>query len=79
MIRDRRITITLNGNLELFKRLSINEWNALITSYENDPNAEIEPYDEGKDGWCIIHTTLSNVVDNHSVLDLRFASWISEE
>lgn len=56
----------------LMEELSINQWNELITSYENDEDAIVEPYDPEWDGFVYITTNLFNILKNHSLLDLRF-------
>lgn len=53
----------------LLDKLSINEWNALITSYENDPNVIMEDH---MDDYILIHTTVDNIKKNHNINDLRF-------
>lgn len=73
-IADRRIKLTLRTQY-IMDTLSINEWNALITSYENDELADVSGVE---DEFVEIRTTLANVVNNHSILDLRFVSWIQE-
>lgn len=56
----------------LMNELSLNDWNKIIESYENDKNALVEPYDSELDGQCFITTNLYNILKNHSLLDLRF-------
>ena len=70
-IKNQIIYLTIRPN-ELFHRLSVNEWNELITSYENDPLAIVEEYNTEFDGYVFITTTLYNILKNHSLLDLRF-------
>lgn len=53
----------------LMDKLSINEWNSLITSYENDPNVTMEDH---MDDYILIHTTIDNIKKNHNINDLRF-------
>ena len=52
--------------------LTIREWNEFVDSYSADSNAVVEPYDENMDGYVFITTTLENILNNHSVNDLRF-------
>lgn len=70
-IEDREIYLIINPN-DLMTKLSINQWNELITNYENDDFSLVTPYNEEYDGWCFITTTLKNVIENHSIYDLRF-------
>ena len=56
----------------IMKELTIREWNDFIDRYSNDENSVVEPYNENMDGYVFITTTLENVVNNHSVNDLRF-------
>lgn len=56
----------------LFNELSIKEWNDLIDSYSNDPESIVEPYDKTIDGHCFITTSLFNILNKHSIMDLRF-------
>lgn len=65
----KRIVLTLKSNY-ICDILSINEWNKLITSYENDPKAIINNL--AMDEELYIYTTLENVLNNHSKADLRF-------
>lgn len=53
----------------LLDKLSINEWNSLITRYENDPNSTIEDH---MDDYILIHTTVDNIKKKHNINDLRF-------
>lgn len=53
----------------LMDKLSINEWNELITRYENDPNVTMEDH---MDDYILIHTTIDNIKKNHNINDLRF-------
>lgn len=62
------VTLLLKSDY-LLDKLSINEWNALITRYENDPNATMEDY---MDDYILIHTTVDNIKKNHNINDLRF-------
>lgn len=71
ILKDREIYLYLKSD-DLVEKLSINEWNAFIESYEKDEKALVTPYDENLDGRCFITTTLKNIVDNHNLFDLRF-------
>lgn len=51
--------------------LSIREWNDFVTSYEKDDNVTIH---DNMDKYIAFDTTLGNIVNNHSLLDLRFVS-----
>lgn len=70
-IEDREVYLVLKPN-DLIEKLSINQWNDFITRYENDKLSLITPYDEKYDGWFFVTTTLKNIVENHSLYDLRF-------
>lgn len=65
---DSSITLLIKSDY-LLDKLSINEWNALIISYENDPNATIEDH---MDDYLLIHTTVDNIKKKHNISDLRF-------
>lgn len=65
---DSPITLLIKSDY-LLDKLSINEWNSLITSYENDPNVTIEDH---MDDYILIHTTVDNIKKNHNINDLRF-------
>lgn len=59
----------------LCDRLSINEWNALFSRYEKDPNSKIIDHIDDKENnkdYAIIETTLSNVLSKGAILDLQF-------
>ena len=56
-------------------RLSINEWNALFSRYENDPNSKIiDPLDDSEHDrdYAVIETTLQSVLAKGAVMDLQF-------
>lgn len=73
-IEDRKIRLTLKPK-HLMDVLSIKEWNELVSRYENDKNVIVH---EHMDDFISFDTTLENVVNNHSILDLRFVSWVQE-
>lgn len=56
----------------IMKELTIREWNNFIDRYTNDKNSVVEPYNENMVGYFFITTSLENVLNNHSVNDLRF-------
>ena len=56
----------------LMQDLSINQWNDFISSYENDDDAVVEEHDENFDGYFFVTTNLYNILEKHSLLDLRF-------
>lgn len=56
----------------IMKELTIREWNDFIDRYTNDKNSVVEPYDENMDGYIFITTSLENILNNHSLNDLRF-------
>lgn len=68
---DREVYLVLKPN-DLIERLSINQWNDFITRYENDNLSLVTPYNEKYDGWFFVTTTLKNIIENHSLYDLRF-------
>ena len=69
---DNQIIYLVLKPKNLMEELSINQWNELITAYENDKDAVVEPYNPDYDGFCYITTYLHNILKNHSLLDLRF-------
>lgn len=74
VIEDMPIRLYIRGEW-LCDRLSINEWNALWTRYENDPNSKIiDHLDDSKNDrdYAIIETTLQTVLDKGAVMDLQF-------
>ena len=73
-VLDTTIRLYISGNY-LCDRLSINEWNALFSRYEKDPNSKIIDHlddSEHKRDYAIIETTLSNVLSKGAVMDLQF-------
>lgn len=56
----------------LFKQLSINDWNKLITRYENDNNAIVNKYINNNVTYVAITTTLYNIFKKHNIMDFRF-------
>lgn len=59
----------------LCDRLSINEWNALFSRYENDENSKIIDYLEDTEhgrNYAVIETTLYTVLSKGAVMDLQF-------
>lgn len=74
IIKDMPIRLYIRGDW-LCDRLSINEWNALFSRYENDPNSKIiDHLDDSKNDrdYAIIETTLQTVLDKGAVMDLQF-------
>lgn len=71
---DQRIRLYIEGKY-LCDRLSINEWNALFSRYENDPDSKIinhlEESENDKD-YAIIETTLGTVLSKNAIMDLQF-------
>lgn len=71
-VEDREIYLVIFSK-DLFDKLSINEWNDLIFSYEEDEKkGRALLSSDGKTDNCYITTTLKNVLENHSIYDLRF-------
>jgi hypothetical protein len=71
---DMTIRLYIEGNY-LCGRLSINEWNALWSRYENDPNSKIIGHlddSENDRDYAVIETTLQTVLDKGAVMDLQF-------
>lgn len=71
---DRRIRLYIEGKY-LCDRLSINEWNALFSRYENDPDSKIINYleeSENDKDYAIIETTLGTVLSKNAIMDLQF-------
>lgn len=56
----------------IMKELTIREWNDFLDRYRNDENSVVEPYNENMDGYIFITTSLENILNNHSLNDLRF-------
>lgn len=71
---DIRIRLYIESSY-LCDRLSINEWNALFSRYEDDPQAKIKSHyshDAKEADYFIIETTLNNVLSKAAVMDLQF-------
>jgi hypothetical protein len=77
---DMTIRLYIEGNY-LCGRLSINEWNALWTRYENDPNSKIIDHlddSENDRDYAIIETTLQTVLAKGAIMDLQFLRAVKE-
>lgn len=77
---DMTIRLYIEGNY-LCGRLSINEWNALFSRYENDPNSKIIDhldYSEHDRDYAVIETTLYTVLLKGAIMDLQFLSSIKD-
>jgi hypothetical protein len=77
---DMTIRLYIEGNY-LCGRLSINEWNALWSRYENDPNSKIIDHlddSEHERDYAIIETTLQTVLDKGAIMDLQFLRAVKE-
>lgn len=70
-INNQIIYLVIKPN-NLMSELSINDWNDLITFYENDKESIVEEYDEKSIGYVFITTNLFNILKNRSLMDLRF-------
>lgn len=71
---DMTIRLYIEGNY-LFGRLSINEWNALFSRYENDTNSKIIDHlddSEHERDYAVIETTLQTVLAKGAIMDLQF-------
>ena len=80
VIEDMPIRLYIRGEW-LCNRLSINEWNALFSRYENDPNSRIIDYLEDTEhgrNYAVIETTLYTVLSKGAVLDLKFLSSVKD-
>ena len=80
VIKDIPIRLYIRGEW-LCDRLSINEWNALFSRYENDENSRIIDYLEDTEhgrNYAVIETTLYTVLSKGAVLDLKFLSSIKD-
>lgn len=53
-INNQIIYLVIKPN-NLMSELSINDWNDLITFYENDKESIVEEYDEKYDGYAFNH------------------------
>lgn len=79
-ISDKTIRLYIEGKY-LCTRLSINEWNALFSRYENDPNSKIIDHledSEHKRDYAIIETTLFTVLSKGSIMDLQFLAAVKD-
>lgn len=74
VVKDIPIRLYFRGEW-LCDRLSINEWNALFSRYENDPNSKIINHlddSEHDRDYAVIETTLYTVISKGAVMDLKF-------
>ena len=80
VVKDVPIRLYIRGEW-LCDRLSINEWNALFSRYENDENSRIIDYLEDTEhgrNYAVIETTLYTVLSKGAVLDLKFLSSVKD-
>ena len=80
VVKDMPIRLYIRGEW-LCHRLSINEWNALFSRYENDPNSKIIDHlddSEHDRDYAVIETTLYTVISKGAVMDLKFLSSIND-
>ena len=80
VIKDIPIRLYVRGEW-LCDRLSINEWNALFSRYENDENSRIIDYLEDTEhgrNYAVIETTLYTVLSKGAVLDLKFLASVKD-
>lgn len=80
VVKDVPIRLYIRGEW-LCDRLSINEWNALFSRYENDKNSRIIDYLEDTEhgrNYAVIETTLYTVLSKGAVLDLKFLSSVKD-
>ena len=74
VVKDMPIRLYFRGEW-LCDRLSINEWNALFSRYENDPNSKIIDHlddSEHDRDYAVIETTLQTVLAKGAIMDLQF-------
>lgn len=74
VVKDIPIRLYIRGEC-LCNRLSINEWNALFSRYENDPNSKIIDHlddSEHDRDYAVIETTLQTVLAKGAIMDLQF-------
>lgn len=79
-ISDKTILLYIKGKY-LCTRLSINEWNALFSRYEKDPNSKIIDHlddSEHKKDYAIIKTTLFTVLSKGAIMDLQFLAAVRD-
>lgn len=80
VIKDIPIRLYIRGEW-LCDRLSINEWNALFSRYDNDENSRIIDYLEDTEhgrNYAVIETTLYTVLSKGAVLDLKFLASVKD-
>ena len=74
VVEDMPIRLYIRGEW-LCDGLSINEWNALFSRYENDPNSKIIDHlddSEHDRDYAVIETTLQTVLAKGVIMDLQF-------
>lgn len=80
VVQDMPIRLYIRGDW-LCDRLSINEWNALFSRYENDENSKIIDYLEDTEhgrNYAVIETTLYTVLSKGAVMDLKFLAAVKD-
>lgn len=80
VVKDMPIRLYFRGEW-LCDRLSINEWNALFSRYENDSNSKIIDHlddSEHDRDYAVIETTLQTVLLKGAVMDLKFLMAVKE-
>lgn len=80
VIKDMPIRLYIRGEW-LCDRLSINEWNALFSRYENDENSRIIDYLEDTEhgrNYAVIETTLYTVLSKGALMDLKFLRTVKD-
>ena len=80
VIKDIPIRLYIRGEW-LCDRLSINEWNALFSRYDNDENSRIIDYLEDTEhgrNYAVIETTLYTVLSKGAILDLKFLASVKD-
>lgn len=80
VIKDMPIRLYIRGEWRC-DRLSINEWNALFSRYENDENSKIIDYLEDAEhgrNYAVIETTLYTVLSKGAVMDLKFLASVKD-
>lgn len=80
VVKDMPIRLYIRGEWRC-DRLSINEWNALFSRYENDPNSKIIDHlddSEHDRGYAVIETTLQTVLAKGAIMDLKFLASVKD-
>lgn len=80
VVKDIPIRLYIRGEW-LCDRMSINEWNALFSRYEHDPNSKIIDHlddSEHDRDYAVIETTLQTVLAKGAIMDLKFLASVKD-